>query len=90
LKDWRRINVCLSRAKSKLIVIGSRTTLSKVDVLRRFFAIIDERQWGYNLPQSSLLSFEGENSNSAKSVKRESRGSASRQKPLSKDILNSL
>ncbi|GAA6017523.1 hypothetical protein JCM11491_006852 [Sporobolomyces phaffii] len=54
LKDWRRINVCLSRAKSKLVVIGSRSTLSKVDVLERFFDIVDDKEWSYVVPNSVL------------------------------------
>lgn len=60
LKDWRRINVCLSRAKSKLIVIGSRSTLAQVEVLSRFFHIIDERNWGLRAPPSLLATLEDE------------------------------
>jgi hypothetical protein len=37
-----------------LIVIGSRSTLSKVEVLQRFFKIIDDRSWSYVLEESVL------------------------------------
>lgn len=50
LKDWRRINVCLTRAKSKLVVFGSRSTLSNLPLLERFFSIVQERKWIYALP----------------------------------------
>lgn len=50
LKDWRRINVCLTRAKSKLIVFGSRTTLANLPLLQMFFGIVEERGWIYQLP----------------------------------------
>ncbi|KAI5475195.1 DNA replication ATP-dependent helicase Dna2 [Pseudohyphozyma bogoriensis] len=50
LKDWRRINVCLTRAKSKLIVFGSRSTLGSVDILAKFFEVVEEQGWIYALP----------------------------------------
>ena len=32
LRDWRRINVAFTRAKKKLILIGSETTLNSVSI----------------------------------------------------------
>ena len=32
LRDWRRINVAFTRAKKKLILIGSETTLKSVSI----------------------------------------------------------
>lgn len=54
LKDWRRINVCLTRAKSKLIVFGSRSTLTRLPLLERFFKVVAEQDWIYNLPSGAV------------------------------------
>ncbi|KAJ3168668.1 Tripartite DNA replication factor [Geranomyces variabilis] len=45
LRDWRRINVAFTRAKKKLIIIGSRQTLNNTGVFPEFFKIIDEKKW---------------------------------------------
>ncbi|GAA5899795.1 bifunctional ATP-dependent DNA helicase/ssDNA endodeoxyribonuclease DNA2 [Sporobolomyces salmoneus] len=105
LKDWRRINVCLSRAKSKLIVIGSRSTLSKVEVLERFFKIIDEKTWNYSLPNSILptLSFNTDDNMEVDqeqaikledAVKEKKRGKSTKpsigRNPLIRDVYNHL
>lgn len=45
LKDWRRINVAFTRAKSKLIIFGSRKTLQTSPVMVEFFHLMDEKGW---------------------------------------------
>lgn len=50
LQDWRRINVAFTRAKSKLIIIGSYSTLNSVDGLKYFFDIMNSHRWIYQLP----------------------------------------
>jgi DNA replication ATP-dependent helicase Dna2 len=46
LKDWRRINVAVTRARSKLILIGSKKTLLQGgDVLKGLVEICDEKSW---------------------------------------------
>lgn len=43
LGDWHRINVALTRAKKKLIMVGSCMTLSKVPLLKLLVEKVDER-----------------------------------------------
>ncbi|BGP57825.1 DNA replication endonuclease-helicase Dna2 [Rhodotorula sphaerocarpa] len=50
LKDRRRINVCLTRAKAKLIIVGSRTTVSNAPVMRELLDLVSERDWVYRIP----------------------------------------
>jgi DNA replication ATP-dependent helicase Dna2 len=57
LKDWRRINVAFTRAKSKLLVIGSRETLKgsgKEEMLSKFIGLMEERDWIYDLTATGL------------------------------------
>ncbi|THG99127.1 hypothetical protein EW026_g3162 [Hermanssonia centrifuga] len=50
LKDWRRINVSFTRARSKLIIFGSRKTLQSAPLMEEFFSLMDERGWILKLP----------------------------------------
>ncbi|PNY25452.1 DNA replication ATP-dependent helicase/nuclease DNA2 [Tolypocladium capitatum] len=57
LKDWRRINVAFTRAKTKLLVVGSMNTLKhsgRGHMLSRFIALMEEHDWIYNLPGDAL------------------------------------
>lgn len=62
LKDQRRINVAFTRAKTKLLVIGSRETLkgkvSKGDgneeMVARFVRLMETKNWIYDLPNGAL------------------------------------
>lgn len=64
LKDWRRINVAFTRAKTKLLVIGSRDTLKgngpKADgseeMVAHFIGLMEKKNWIYNLPAGALES----------------------------------
>jgi DNA replication ATP-dependent helicase Dna2 len=59
LKDWRRINVAFTRAKTKLLVVGSRETLrgsGDDEMLARFVRLMEERDWIYDLPTEALES----------------------------------
>ncbi|KAK8111453.1 uncharacterized protein PG998_007910 [Apiospora kogelbergensis] len=57
LKDWRRINVAFTRAKTKLLVVGSRSTLrgsGESEMVSRFVRLMEERDWVYDLPANAL------------------------------------
>lgn len=45
LADLRRLNVALTRAKSKLILIGSRTTLQNLSIFRETFDLLAKNRW---------------------------------------------
>lgn len=50
LKDWRRINVSFTRAKAKLVIFGSRSTLKGDKLLDEFLQLMESKQWIYSLP----------------------------------------
>lgn len=53
LKDWRRVNVALTRARSKLVVLGSRRTLVNNELLTKFLGLVDRRGWAVDLPKGA-------------------------------------
>jgi DNA replication ATP-dependent helicase Dna2 len=56
LRDWRRVNVALTRGKSRVVVFGSKTTLvgSGVEVWRGFCDIMDGKGWVVDLPKDGV------------------------------------
>ena len=57
LKDWRRINVAFTRARTKLLVVGSRATLrgaGDAEMVARFVRLMEARDWVYDLPPDAL------------------------------------
>ncbi|GBG86492.1 hypothetical protein CBR_g41486 [Chara braunii] len=58
LADWRRVNVALTRAKKKLIMIGSRMTLSSVPVLCKLIELVDGEGWLMEMPADALQQIE--------------------------------
>lgn len=57
LRDWRRLNVALSRAKRKLLLVGSLRTLSSCAILSSLAAILKRRGWVYLLPPGAHRSY---------------------------------
>ncbi|CAJ0752100.1 24653_t:CDS:2 [Entrophospora sp. SA101] len=45
LTDFRRLNVALTRAESKLILFGSCNTLNKTPLLRTIISFMEEKNW---------------------------------------------
>lgn len=50
LKDWRRINVALTRARTKLLILGSKSTLVGNDLLKDMITLMARKGWCYDLP----------------------------------------
>ncbi|KAL8968450.1 MAG: hypothetical protein Q9183_002452 [Haloplaca sp. 2 TL-2023] len=53
LKDWRRVNVALTRARTKLLIVGSKSTMKGNELLAKFAKFMDQRHWVYDLPRGA-------------------------------------
>ncbi|KAH8096830.1 Dna2-domain-containing protein [Cristinia sonorae] len=53
VKDWRRMNVAFTRARSKLVIFGSRKTLQSAPLLGEFFTLMDKQGWILRLPKDA-------------------------------------
>ncbi|CAI1768670.1 hypothetical protein SEUBUCD646_0O03300 [Saccharomyces eubayanus] len=49
LRELRRVNVAMTRAKSKLIIIGSKSTIGSVPEIKSFVNLLEERNWIYTM-----------------------------------------
>lgn len=47
------MNVSFTRARSKLIIFGSRQTLQATPLLKEFFELMDEKGWVLNMPDEA-------------------------------------
>lgn len=54
LQDWRRVNVAFTRAKSKLIIFGSKTTIRETNPLDEFVKLIEAKGWVYTMPHEAF------------------------------------
>jgi DNA replication ATP-dependent helicase Dna2 len=54
LKDARRVNVALTRARSKLVILGSEKTLSRNALLRDMVSLCRARGWVLDLTSAML------------------------------------
>ncbi|KAH3743245.1 DNA replication helicase Dna2 [Pelomyxa schiedti] len=50
LEDLRRINVACTRAKKKLVFVGSRRTMDQSGIWQQFLALAQSRGWIYSMP----------------------------------------
>ena len=54
LRDWRRVNVAFTRARTKLLVVGSRSTLRDGnELLCKYVRLVEGNGWVYNLPDGA-------------------------------------
>ena len=49
LHDWRRINVALTRARHKLVLVGSEETLRHAPLLAALLQLLREKEWTVEL-----------------------------------------
>ncbi|KAL4743695.1 AAA domain-containing protein [Aspergillus similis] len=55
LSDWRRVNVAFTRARTKLLVLGSKNTLRNGnELLGKYVDLVEKRGWVYNLPKNAV------------------------------------
>lgn len=55
LSDWRRANVAFTRARTKLLVLGSKNTLRHGDeLLGKYMNLVENRGWVYDLPKGAI------------------------------------
>lgn len=56
MQDWRRLNVALTRAKTKLICFGCHRTLKRSEgAVQLLFNLLQEQQWLYDLQKDAHL-----------------------------------
>lgn len=48
-----------TRAKRKLIIVGSRSTLETDRLLSDFFSLVEEKNWIYKIPSHAIELYEG-------------------------------
>lgn len=54
LKDWNRLNVAFTRARKKLIIIGSARTIMHQEGFERLLALFKQQNWIYKLPADAI------------------------------------
>lgn len=55
LSDWRRVNVAFTRARTKLLVLGSKDTLRNGnELLGQYVKLVEQRGWVYDLPKNAV------------------------------------
>lgn len=54
LANWRRVNVAFTRAKKRLILIGSKKQLKKIGIMSKFIDLLKEKDWIYNFEEEKM------------------------------------
>ena len=58
LRDWRRINVALTRARNKLIITGSLKMMRHIPILNKLADHIILNNWMIDLQPETFCNFE--------------------------------
>ena len=69
LQDWRRVNVAFTRAKSKLIIFGSKNTIQETHPLDEFVKLVVAKGWIYRVPRDAVAE-EGNRASAQKSPRK--------------------
>ena len=98
LQDWRRVNVAFTRARSKLIIFGSRTTIQCTKPLDQFVMLMNQKGWIYQIPvQAIKVACASPNKNSSPThqgirtgskMARVTGGTILKRRPVLRDIVN--
>ena len=54
MKNWRRLNVAYTRAKKKLLIVGSRNSMSQLEQLQNLLKILEQKNWIYRFDTKIL------------------------------------
>ena len=92
MRDWRRINVSFTRAKKKLIIFGSPTTMGSDKLLKSFLDLMEEKDWilrlGAGAEKSHQLPVEGATAERAGRGGEDKEVKVKREVKVEKGILN--
>lgn len=56
LEDWRRINVAITRAQKKLVMVGSAQTLRTIPLFEELLHLMQDKGWLVSLPSGYFSS----------------------------------
>lgn len=59
LADWRRINVAITRARKKLVLVGDAATLASLPLFERLVGLVRQRGWYLQLPPDAVQAAAG-------------------------------
>lgn len=96
LRDWKRVNVAVTRARSKLVVVGSKSTLAEAESIKDFISLSEKKGWIYDLPSSAYHVYQFPKSDSkqfSQELQREPRKFGEKivsKHPVVKDILSEM
>ena len=54
LNSWRRVNVAFTRAKKRLLLIGSKTELKKLKIMNKFVELLEKKEWIYEFEEEKM------------------------------------
>ncbi|CAX40981.1 DNA replication ATP-dependent helicase, putative [Candida dubliniensis CD36] len=91
MTEYRRLNVAATRAKSKLIILGSRFTLSTNELTNTFVDYLESEKWYYPLPQSAHKIYEVPKVNGSSTTSQRSHDSPIlNRNPILKNVVQDL
>ncbi len=54
LADWRRVNVAITRARGKLVLVGCADTLSALPLFANLVRLVRDRGWHMPLDENAV------------------------------------